>query len=130
MSLVSEIGKVESRCSFSHLWIIVSIEDLLAHGAVKRGSVYTLKSLAQGFMDMHSRVKKHGYAARLGYKTKSYISKLASSLSRMNIRYIVQVTGSKRRSDWLSNPGRSFDDITEVVKDKWPGYDPVVSKAE
>ena len=42
MSLVSEISKVESRCSFSHLWISVSIEDLLAHGAVKRGSIYEM----------------------------------------------------------------------------------------
>ena len=57
MSLVSEISKVESRCSFSHLWISVSIEDLLAHGAVKRGSIYTLKSLGQGFMDRLSRDK-------------------------------------------------------------------------
>lgn len=124
MSLVSEIGKVESRCDFSRLWIHVSVEDLLAHGAVRRGSVYTLESLGQGFADMRPHGKRRGYAASLGYRTKSYVSRLASSLSRMNVRYVVQVTGLKRRPDCMSTPGRSFVDVTEVVKDRWPGYDP------
>lgn len=123
MSLVSEIGRVESRCDFSHTWIIVSVEDLLAHGAVRRGGVYTLKSLGQGFTDLRSHARGRGYAASLGYRTKSYVSRLASSLSRMNIRYIVQVTGSRRLPDRSSDPGRSFYDVSEVVKDRWPGYD-------